>query len=156
MAEDTNVSDAAQDKKSGAPCVDDIGRDELEQPFRELPTSGHRADGTFAPGNVEALKHGLFSRRFQAGDLAEPEHVRTALADKRDAITSDLGGADAVSELQGDMVGRYVALQLVEAGLIENIIRLGVLTPKGRQRAALGALLQVGDRLTRIAGVLGV
>jgi hypothetical protein len=129
------------------------------RPFQELPTSpapGRNADGTFTPGNVAALRHGAYSRQVQAGALDAQAEARAALREREAAIVSDLGGPDTVSVLQRDAVARYVGLSLVEDYLTRAIVDRGPLTPKGRQRAALTALLQVSDRLQRIAQMLGV
>lgn len=129
------------------------------EPSQEHPTSpalGRNGDGTFAPRNLAALKHGAYSRQVQAGALGEQAEARAVLAGREAAILTDLGGAEQVSVLATDAVARYVALQMVEDWLLANITSHGPLTPKGRQRAALSALLQVGDRLTKLAAMLGL
>lgn len=120
------------------------------------PPPGRAAGGRFAARNREAMKTGLFSRQVSAGELEEQALARSALAEREAAILADLGGVDAVGVLTRDMVSRYVALQLVEDWLTGNIVERGPLTPKGHQRAALSALLQVSDRLTRLALALGL
>lgn len=135
--------------------MSDVSPDPAAAPSQELPTSGRQTDGTFAPGNLFALRHGRFSRQVQAGELPEQAELRAALDERVLAIVSDMGGPDVVSVLARDAVSRYVALQLIEDWLMGNVIGSGCLTPKGRQRAALSALLAVGDRLTRLAVALG-
>jgi len=126
-------------------------------PFQELTAPGRNGDGTFAAGNVAALKHGGYSAQVRAGALAEAtDEARAAVTEREAAIVADLGGPDAIGVLSRDAVARYVTLQLVEDWLARNIVAFGVLTPKGRQRAALNAFLQVSDRLTRLAQVLGL
>lgn len=123
---------------------------------RPEPTSVPGTGGRFAPGNQAAFKTGLYSRKVSAGELEEQAEARAALAEREAAILVDLGGVDVLSVLQRDMAQRYVTLQMVEDWLTGNIVEHGPLTAKGAQRAALSALLQVSDRLTRLALALGL
>lgn len=78
------------------------------------------------------------------------------LAKKREAIVSDLGGESALSQLQLDLVERYLELDTVASWLGGNLMADGPLTAKGRSRAALSAYLTVVDRLHRVSAALGL
>ena len=130
--------------------------DDQIPPSPEPPTPGRTSRGTFAPGNAHALRHGLYSRQMREALLPEQAEARAALAEQRKAIEDDLGGADALSALTRDLVGRYVELRLVCEFLAHQLATVGPLTGKGRQRAALTAYLAVVDRLNRLAVSLGL
>jgi hypothetical protein len=125
-------------------------------PSPEPPTAGRRANGTFAPGNATALRHGLYSRQMREALLPEQAEARAAIAEQRRAIEDDLGGNEALSALTRDLIGRYVELRLVADFLGHQLATVGPLTGKGRQRAALTAYLAVIDRLNRLALSLGL
>ncbi len=71
-------------------------------------------------------------------------------------METDLGGSSAISRIQRDLVGRYVETSTLADWLGGNLVAQGVLTPKGRSRAALSAYLQVLDRQHRLATALGL
>jgi hypothetical protein len=126
-----------------------------EPPSDQFGVSGRNTDGTFSRGNLAALKHGGRSKQVACGDLAEQAAAKAALEEKARTILADLGDPEA-AVLKVEAVERYVYLKLVEDWLTANIVTRGPLTPKGRQRAALSALLQVSDRLTRLSAQLGL
>jgi hypothetical protein len=115
------------------------------------------ADGTQRPGFPgPALTHGARSALVRAGELPGEEGAAVARTERQEGIVADLGGEDALSTVARDQAGRYAELSIVADHLWDNIGRNGVLTTKGRQRAALTAYLQVQDRLVRLAQMLGV
>jgi hypothetical protein len=124
------------------------------EPFGEPEASGRKTDGTFARGNVAALRHGARSEQVKAAALPEQIEVRAALAARRQEIEADLGGP--ISRLSADMVGRYIELSVVADYLGGRLVAEGPLTTKGHQRAALTAYLGVVDRLHRVATTLGL
>jgi hypothetical protein len=74
------------------------------------------------PGNQHARKHGVYtlSKELEANGLGAIDRRSTLgreLAQKRQAIESDLGGN--LSELRRDMVSRYLRMKLV-AGSIDS------------------------------------
>ena len=125
-------------------------------PFGEPPASGRNPDGTFTRSNTAALKHGGRSTQVRAAQLPEQAGRRPVLAKKREAIVSDLGGESALSQLQLDLVERYLELDTVASWLGGNLMADGPLTAKGRSRAALSAYLTVVDRLHRVSAALGL
>ena len=131
--------------------------DQGESPPSDEPSaSGRNPDGTFAKGNVAALRHGLRSQQVRSGALPEQASERARLMEKRAAILTDLGGDTEVSQLQQDLIDRYLELDLVASWLGGNLIAQGPLTAKGRTRAALSAYVIVVDRVHRVASGLGL
>ena|SRR5579872_3023507 len=133
-------------------------------PSAELPASGkephpryvgRNADGTTRPGYPgPALRKGLRSELVRAGVRADGADLRHHLRQRVDAIVADLGGD--VGEVRREMIERFVELTAVADHLIENIIDHGVLTAKGRGRAASSSYLSVIDRLERLARTIGL
>jgi hypothetical protein len=78
------------------------------------------------------------------------------LADRERAIVQDLGGEDALSAVARDLARRHAGLSIVADHLWENISGNGVLTTKGKQRAALSAYALTVDRLVRLSQLLGL
>lgn len=113
---------------------------------------GHPKPGT--PGL--ALKHGGRSMNVLRGTLPSQEKAVELLGERQAAILADLGGADQVSWLRTDLVRRYLEMSLVADYLAHNMVRNGVLSAKGRTRAAVTTYVQVVDRLTRLANTLGL
>ena len=62
----------------------------------------------------------------------------------------------ALSQLQRDLVDRYLELDTVATWLGGNLIAEGPLTAKGRTRAALSAYVKVVDRVHRLSTALGL
>ena len=125
-------------------------------PCGDTPTSGRNPDGTFAPGNIAALTHGGRSAQVRAAQLPEQAGLRSELAEKRTRLLTDLGGEDKLSELQIDLVDRYLELDVVAQWLGGNLLSQGPLTAKGKSRAALSSYLTVVDRVHRISTALGL
>lgn len=145
-----------QDEESCAPPLSAPTTAGTREPSGELPAAGRLPNGTFAPGNTEALKHGARSVRVRAALLPEQAEALAALAEHRVEIERDLGGVEQLSALTRDMVSRYLELRTVADYLGHRIVTEGPLTTKGRQRAALSAFLGVVDRLQRVALTLGL
>jgi hypothetical protein len=97
------------------------------------------------------LTHGRRSRSIARGALLPPGAPLPA--DRAAAVLADLGD---VSTLQASLVTRYVHVELVAEWLEGNLLAQGVLTGKGKRRAAVSAYLSVVDRLARLAGQLGL
>ena len=125
-------------------------------PSEPSPSSGRGANGRFGPGNRTALTHGGRSSQVAGAWLPEQAAVRSALAEKRAAILADLGGDTQCSQLQLDLVDRYLELDTVASWLGGHLVAAGPLTAKGRARAALSAYLSVVDRAQRVAATLGL
>lgn len=88
--------------------------------------------------------------------LVEQAVVRGVVAKKRAAILTDLGGEAQCSQLQLDLVDRYLELDTVAAWLGGHLVAGGPLTAKGRTRAALSAYVSAVDRAQRVATALGL
>ena len=125
-------------------------------PVPSVPAPGRHANGRFAPANVAAMVHGGRSRQVRTAALPTQADVRATLAAKRAAIASDLGGEGNLTQLQRDLIDRYVEVDTVADYLAGTLVATGALTPRGRSRAALTAYLQVLDRQHRLASALGL
>lgn len=88
--------------------------------------------------------------------MPEQAEAAAALDARVAAIVADLGGPDSISALALRMAERHARLELVDDFLFDNLQRLGPLTGKGRQRAALTAWLAVVDRLHKSGLALGL
>jgi hypothetical protein len=110
---------------------------------------GHPKPGTPGP----RLEHGGRSVEVR---LALIDARRAALAESRQAIFADLGGAENVGRLKADLVERYLETSLIAQWLGGNLLVDGVLTTKGRARAAASFYLQVLDRISRLTAALGL
>lgn len=128
----------------------------VSEPSPEPAPAPRTAKGTFASGNSEALRHGLYSRQVREALLPEQAEARAALAEQRRAIEDDLGGTDALSQMTRDLIARYVELRLVGDFLAHQLATVGPLSGKGRTRAACTAYLSVVDRQNKLALTLGL
>ena len=128
-------------------------RRSLDTPTDAPVAGGRRPDGTFAPGNQRAWKHGAYSQQTQHALVEHPE-AAAALRAHRHEIETDLGN-DA-SRLKRDLVRRYVETAALADHLGRHLTTRGVLTAKGGARAALSAYLRVLDRQHRLALALGL
>jgi hypothetical protein len=88
--------------------------------------------------------------------LALMDVKRAALAERRAGILADLGGAENVSTIKSDLVERYLELQVVGDWLGGNLLAEGVMTTKGKTRAATTLFLSVVDRLERLGKTIGL
>ena len=125
-------------------------------PNGEFPASGH-ADrdphGRFVNGNLAAYQHGSRSRAVLQGLTHGAEASRELIAHRRE-IEADLG--DGMSRVKRDLVARYVECCAMANFLGQDVAARGVLTARGRSRAALSAYLQVLDRQHRLGASIGV
>lgn len=115
--------------------------------------SGRNEAGRFVKGNRASLQHGLNSKR-TAEELA-PELV-AAIAEKRAAIMADLGGEDGISVTRQQLVAEFLRVSVIADSLGDDLLRRGVLTGKGKTRAAATLYLRVLDRVHRLASVIGL
>jgi hypothetical protein len=122
----------------------------------ERPANGRDARGRFTGGNSFALVHGGRSRQVAAGQLPEQVDALAVLADREAAIVNELGGPEAISQIRRDLVTRYLETSTIADYLAANILANGVLTTKGRTRAAVTVYLQVIDRLHRLGVSIGL
>lgn len=112
---------------------------------------GRRGDGTAGEGNTIAMKHGLHSKQL----LSLPD-VRAWLDDRVAAITADMGGERELSALQHAAIREAAVVTLILAALSDELLRGGVLTPKGRKRAAASLYLETVDRFIRLSKTVGL
>lgn len=139
-----------------SPAPGSEGEGATDPPGFPGPRHGHApGTGRFVRGNRDALTHGGYSRQVAGGLLPEQAELVAMLSEKRAAIEQDLGGADALTELQRDLIARYVQMELVAERLASTVVA-APLTAKGAKRAALSAFLAVTDRQQRLAMTLGL
>jgi hypothetical protein len=112
--------------------------------------------GRFKIANLAALKTGAYSRQVQAGTLAAQAEALAAMAEAQQAIVSDLGGTEDLSQLQRDMVRSYLRLGLIEDFAFANVEKSGVFTTKGAQRAVVATLMKAIAQRSEIAKTLGL
>ena len=120
-------------------------------PSAELTTVGRDGRGRVTRGNTVGLKHGARSLQIR---LAQIEAKRGALDAERAVILADLGGANNVSAIKARLVGRFLETSVIAEWLGGNLLVDGVLTGKGKARAAATLYLQVVDRVHRLSGAL--
>ena len=85
-----------------------------------------------------------------------PEVPPSTWFSARASLLTDLGGEDTLSQLQIDLVDRYLELDVIATWLGGNLLAEGPLTAKGRSRAALSAYLTVLDRVQRVSSALAL
>lgn len=128
---------------------------ELFERAREAVTAirgkGRRPNGQGGRGNMLNLRHGLKSRL-----LLEQADVSTWHREQVEAITADLGGDVGLSALARASVREAARLEVILAALGDGLLMGGVLTAKGKTRAATGTYLRVLDRFTRMVSTLGL
>jgi hypothetical protein len=122
----------------------------------QRPQHGRADGGRFAAGNTISLKHGGRSRRVALAQLPGQDALRASLRGMADGIAIDLGGVDELSTLKRELIKCFTETSAIRSYLGENILREGVLTTKGRTRAAVGTYLSVVDRLSRLAQAIGL
>jgi hypothetical protein len=88
--------------------------------------------------------------------LPEQADVRAMLAEREAALVLDLGGEANIGVTKRELTTRFIEASTILTFLGGNILKFGVLTTKGRQRAAVGTYLQVLDRVMRLAATLGL
>ena len=90
----------------------------------------------------------------RARTLVERPEIAAAHREMVTAIEADMG-AD-VSTLKRDAVREAARLMLIVDSLGNDLLTRGVLTAKGKNRAALTAYAMTLDRLQKLMGTLGV
>lgn len=114
--------------------------------------SGRLKNGTFAPGNSLALKHGRYSRAVSRALLPEQRAVLATLAERESAIITDLGGEAELSTFERDLVRRY---EETAALLDFTAPRLFASRPVTR-REARDTFMMALDRQLKIVAQLGL
>ncbi len=122
---------------------------------------GGRRAGAGPPGNANGLSHGavLLKRLLDQGlDRGHP--IGALLAERRALYEADLGGREAISNMEAGLCDRLSKLDLFEALLDARLVNPE--TGKTRQLSwsrlhSLGLLrVRLGDSYARMCGALGV
>ena len=116
---------------------------------RRLRGRGRRLNGQAGVGNTLRLKTGL-----RSAQLLEQPDIATWHREQVAAITADLGGEQELSALKRAAVREAARLEVICAALGHNLLQHGVLTGKGKTRAATLVYLHVFDRLLRASQLL--
>jgi hypothetical protein len=102
----------------------------------------------FGVDNTAALKHGLFSRR---AVLPGPAALGEGIERLRETLINELGGPEKVGVLKSQAIDCWLRLGTLAEGCWTVIERHGAVTPKGRQRSAVGLLLAIYGRMEKVA-----
>ncbi len=112
---------------------------------------GRLENGRAGPGNTLNLKHGLRSKQLiQQPDIAAWHKEQVEL------ITLDRGGDAELTALQRASIREVARLEVILGALGEEILQHGVLTGRGKCRAATSVYLSVLDRFARLAATVGL
>jgi hypothetical protein len=111
-------------------------------------------NGHFAKGNTLRMTHGLRCDRAAEAQLPGQEQLAALLPARRAAILAELGGLDTA--IARDEVDRYLRLVVLGETIWNDLAQKGVLTAKGKRRAALNAFLAISDRIDRLTNKLGI
>jgi hypothetical protein len=141
---------------SDADCKVDCTTEPIGELASAGRTDGRDAQGRFAVGHPgPRLRSGTRSRLIRQGQWPDRD-VRDVLRERQDAILTDLGGADETSTVKRTLVSRFVEASALAEWLGDNILSNGVMTTKGRTRAAVSTYLHVLDRLVTLSKAIGV
>lgn len=116
-----------------------------------LHGQGRQANGQAGQGNFFGLKTGL-----RSAQLLDQPDIAAWHREEVAAILTDLGGDEELSALARTTVCEVARLKVILSALGTELLEGGVLTPKGRGRAAMTVYLQVLDRYQRLAASLGL
>lgn len=133
------------------PPVDPALFERARDAVSALRGHGRRQNGQAGTGNTLALRTGLRSTQ-----LLNAPDVSAWHGEQVSAITADLGGEAELSSLARASVREVARLEVILAALGEDLLRTGVLTGKGKSRAATTVYLHVLDRFTRLSQALGL
>jgi hypothetical protein len=115
-------------------------------------THGHR----FEKGNRERWVHGRKSRLLRAGQLPEQQALAVAIREQVELIVDELGGPDQVSTLKAALLEDWCRLGIYAATVEQHLEQGGLLTGKGRTKAAAAFWLSLLDRRHRVATQIGL
>ena len=116
-----------------------------------LRGQGRQADGTAGIGNTLNLRHGLRSLKI----LDQPD-ISAWHQEEVETITADLGGAGGLTALKRASIREAARLELIMGTLGDELLAGGVLTGKGKMRAATSVYLHVLDRFMKMAATVGL
>jgi hypothetical protein len=133
------------------PTTESAAFEQARSTITALRGRGRQANGQAGAGNTLALRHGLRSARLlEHPDVAEWHRQQV------EAITADLGGPSELSALRLAAVREVARLEVIAGALGDELLDGGVLTGKGKCRAATTTYLQVLDRLLRLSQLVGL
>jgi len=133
------------------PAVDPELFETAKAAVSALRTSGRQKNGRAGAGNGLALRHGLRSTQ-----LLEAHDVRVWHREQVAAITRDLGGDDQLTAVKRSMVRELARVEVILASLGDELLERGVMTGKGKTRAAATLYLKTLDRFEKVARLIGL
>jgi hypothetical protein len=132
------------------PAIESELFDRARAAMAALRGRGRQPNGQAGPGNTLNLRHGLRSAR-----LIDQPDIAAWHREQVQIITADLGGEAELAALKRAAVREAARLEVICAGLGDDLLYRGALTGKGKARAATLLYLQVVDRFVRLATTLG-
>jgi hypothetical protein len=133
------------------PDVDPALFERAREAVSAIRGHGRRQNGQAAAGNTIALKTGL-----RSAQLLNAPDIAAWHTEQVNAITADLGGDAELSSLARGAVREAARLEVILAALGSELLAHGVLTGKGKTRAATSTYLHVLDRYVKLTGTLGL
>lgn len=118
-----------------------------------LPGHAVGSGTRFQPGNSASVRSGIYRARLRAGEI--PPELLADMMGFREAVVTDLGGPEALTEIQRGLVGRLVELETFSRLLVADIQAHGIVGKSGRERSSYRNYLATIDRWDRIAQRLG-
>lgn len=118
--------------------------------------AGNAHGNRFEPGNRAHWKHGRRSRRLQAGQLPEQQALAAAIREQVELVVEELGGHAQVSTLKSALLEDWCRLGIYAKTVEQHLEQGGLLTGKGRTKAAAAFWLSLLDRRHRVAEKIGL
>jgi hypothetical protein len=148
------IESRGQDSEQDSAAVGECGADGRGAHGRFVAGNALGRATQFQQGNLARLKDGRRARTALRGRFSAD--VEAGLDEAEALIVDDLGGPDCVSRMAGSLLTRFLELEAIAAGLVQQVIEAGPVTPRGKQRAVLTSYLGVVNQLVTIAGKLGL
>jgi hypothetical protein len=105
--------------------------------------------GQATHGNTLAMKTGEHSTR-----VWNDAEVSAWVRERVEQLRGDVG--PTAGHVKHSLLETFARLELIEAAMWDNLTQHGMLTGKGRTRAALSAFAATADRKARLAGLIGL
>jgi hypothetical protein len=121
-----------------------------------MEVTGRLPNGRLAPGHTVTLKHGRYSQQMQAGRLPEQATIAAIVREQVAQVVDELGGPAQVTTVKRGLIEDWAKLTIFAATLEQRLEQGGLLTPKGRTRAACMLWLSILDRRMKVAQRIGL
>lgn len=112
-------------------------------------------NGHFIANNAARRIHGV--RGFETrGEATLPSDVRTSADEMYADLISDLGGPEQLTALKRELAAQGKTCRVIMDLITRELVRKGVVTPRGRVRSAVTAYMGVLDRFLKVCDRLGL